>query len=212
MGIDIIIPLAKDKSYIELRYALRSIDANLSGHRNIYLIGEKPSWITNVIHIPCNDIFHRKQLSIFRKLMFAAKDESVSNNFIRWDDDVYLLEPWHVKNIKDWHNGTLQDWANKPINSGYREVIKRTAKLFPSGLYYDIHAPRIFNKQRYRELNKFNWSSTELLTKSTYFNSGEASPVEMKDPKRHPDLFASSNGAVPKEVRDLFVNPCKYES
>jgi hypothetical protein len=217
MGIDIIIALAADKrtNYYELRMTLRSIENNLTGYRDIYLIGEKPVWITNVIHIPVNDIHHRKQFSIFRKFMVAAKTESVSDNFIRWDDDVYLLKTLNVSGIKDWYEGTLKEWSVKNINSLYRNVVKNTLQLFPDGLYYDVHAPRIFNKEKYRELNKYNWSATELLTKSTYFNSIKGEPVEMKDPKRNKGLFYSTSGKIRnddnKMLKELFSNPSKYE-
>lgn len=215
--VDIAIPLARDRhtNYFELRITLRSIEKNLTGYKNIYLIGEKPEWVTNVTHIPMPDLPGRKQFSIYRKMMTAAKDENVSDNFMRWDDDVYLLEPLDTSNIKDWHDGTLKEWANKNINTGYRSVIKNTLKLFPDGLYYDIHAPRIFNKEKYREMNKYNWSSVELLTKSTYFNSVESEPVPMKDPKRHKGLFYSTSGKIDPETskmfKELFPNKSKYE-
>lgn len=104
MGTDIIIALANDSrfNYAELRYALRSIEKNLTGYRDIYLIGEKPGWVQNVIHIKQKDT-SRKQYSIYNKFMTAAKTESVSKNFLRWDDDVYLLEKMHVDDVKDWY-------------------------------------------------------------------------------------------------------------
>ena len=62
MGLDIVIPLAKDKrtNYYELRMTLRSIEKNLTGYRNIIIIGERPTWITNIIHIPLPDIAGKK--------------------------------------------------------------------------------------------------------------------------------------------------------
>lgn len=218
MGIDIAIPLARDKqtNYLELRMTLRSIEKNLTGYRDIYIIGEKPSWVNNIIHIACPDILGRKQYNIYKKFMTAAETESVSDNFIRWDDDVYLLQSLDTSNIKDWHDGTLKDWSYKNINSLYRTVIKNTLNIFPDGLYYDIHAPRVFNKEKYRELNKYNWTRTEYLTKSMYFNHNESDPVPMKDPKRHKGLFYSTSGRMDPETnkmfKELFPNPCKYEA
>lgn len=217
MGTDIIIALANDSrfNYAELRYALRSIEKNLTGYRDIYLIGEKPGWVQNVIHIKQKDT-SRKQYSIYNKFMTAAKTESVSKNFLRWDDDVYLLEKMHVDDVKDWHGGTLAHWSHLNINMMYRNVIRNTLKLFPEGYYYDIHAPRRFNKLKYQQLVKYPWGTQELLTKSTYFNSVESNPVEMKDPKRHRELFMSTSGKIGQEdgklLRDLFSKPCKYET
>jgi hypothetical protein len=216
MGIDIIIALANDKknNYYELRIALRSIDKYLTGHRNIYLIGEKPGWVQNVIHIPKMDTT-RKQYSIYSKFMTASNTEAVSNDFLRWDDDVYLLEPLDISGIKDWHEGTLKEWAYKNINTLYRNVVKNTLKLFPDGLYYDIHAPRKFNKEKYREMAKYPWATQELLTKSTYFNMVQADPVYMADPKKTIGLFYSTGkdnvAQQSSMLKEKFGNPCRFE-
>lgn len=213
---DIIIALANDKqnNYYELRMALRSIDKNLTGHRDIYLIGEKPGWVTNVNHIPQKDT-SRKQYSIYNKFMTAANSENVTENFIRWDDDVYLLEPLDVSGIKDWHEGTLKEWSIKNVSSLYRNVIKNTLKLFPDGLYYDVHAPRVFNKEKYREMSKYDWVRTEYLTKSTYFNMVQAAPVPMADPKINKGLFMSTGSKIGRDqnkiLKEMFSTSSKYE-
>ena len=216
MGIDIIIALANNRitNYYDLRMALRSIDKHLTGHGNIYLIGDKPGWVKNVIHIPKTDTT-RKQYSIYNKFLTAANNESVSDNFIRWDDDVYLLELLDVSGIKDWYEGTLKEWSIKNINTLYRNVVKNTMKLFPDGLYYDVHAPRIFNKEKYREMSKYDWARNEYLTKSTYFNMVQADPVPMPDPKKEKGLFMSSGEKQKPEenkvLREMFCKPSKFE-
>ena len=42
---------SKWKNY-ELLYSLRSIEKNLKGFTDVVIVGELPSWIQNVIHIP----------------------------------------------------------------------------------------------------------------------------------------------------------------
>lgn len=214
--VDIVIALAPDKvnNYHELRITLRSIETNFSGYRDIYLIGEKPSWIHGIIHIPKSDVFHRKQLSIYQKFMTAANTESISDNFLRWDDDVYLLQPLSVSDIKDWHEGTLLEWTNKNVNTLYRNVIRNTMVHFPEGLYYDIHAPRLFNKEKYRELSKYEFHRKELLTKSTYFNSVQSNPVYMKDPKMEKGLFFSTDHlrSDHRWLMQMFPNQSRYET
>lgn len=218
MGIDIAIPLKRDRftNYYELRMTLRSIEQNLTGYRNIYIIGEKPGWITNVTHIPCTDIYHRKAFSIFRKMLTAAKNQDVSQNFISWADDTYLLQPFHTSEIKDWYDGTLKEWTCKNINSLYRQIIKNTWNLFPDGLFYNVHTPCIYEKHRFIEMKKYDWSVTQLLIKSTYFNSGSSNPEPMKDPKRHPGLFYSTSDKLKPEDHQLFKthlpNPSRYEA
>jgi hypothetical protein len=194
---------------------LRSIETNLSGYGKIYIIGEKPGWITNVTHVPVPDMTGRKAFSIFRKMMTAAKNETVSTKFISWSDDTYLLEPLAVEGIKDWYDETLKDWTFKNINALYRNIIKNTWKVFPDGLFYNVHTPCVYEKERFVGLNKYNWSTTEYLIKSMYFNDGESKPVPMKDPKRHKGLFYSTGskmtGEDDKMLRELFNKKSRYE-
>jgi hypothetical protein len=216
MGIDIAIPLARDRyhSYYELKMTLRSIETNLTGYRNIYIIGEKPNWITNVTHIPLKDLTGRKAYSIYRKMLTAANNESVSTKFISWSDDTYLLEPLNVEGIKDWYDETLKDWTFKNINNLYRNIIKNTWKVFPDGLFYNVHTPCVYEKERFIGLNKYNWTTTEYLIKSMYFNDGESNPVPMKDPKRHKGLFYSTQkmtGEDDKMLRGMFSKKSKFE-
>lgn len=214
---DIAIPLKRDRftNYYELRMTLRSIEQNLTGYRNIYIIGEKPGWISGVIHIPASDVPLRKAFSIYRKMMMAATRSEVSQNFISWADDTYLLEPLHVSGIKDWYDGTLKEWTYKNINTLYRTIIKNTLSLFPDGLFYNVHTPCIYDKDRYQQLAKYDWLKTQYLIKSVYFNSGESNPVPMPDPKRHKGLFYSTGERLKPadhEILKQFPNPSRYET
>lgn len=215
---DIVIPLAKDRytNYYELRMTLRSIEKNLTGYRDIYIIGEKPGWLNNVIHIPLNDISGRKAWSIFRKMLTAANSESVSQKFISWADDTYLLEPLQTCDFKAWYDNTLQYWLTLNVNSLYRNIIRNTHKEFPEGIFYNVHTPCIYDKDKFKSLTKYNWSTTEYLIKSMYFNLYPYNPEPMKDPKRHKGLFYSSSGKMyvneDKMLRELFPNPSRYEA
>ena len=54
---DILIPLGTGSRHqdFELRMCLRSIEKHLKGVGNIFIVGEKPNWVHNVIHIPFKD-------------------------------------------------------------------------------------------------------------------------------------------------------------
>ena len=54
----------------ELRYSLRSL-SKISGIGDVFIVGEKPDWVRNVIHIPCKDVPFRKEYSIYTKIMAA---------------------------------------------------------------------------------------------------------------------------------------------
>lgn len=218
MGIDIAIPLARDKytNYYELRMTIRSIEKYLTGYGNIYIIGEKPSWLTNVIHIPLQDIAGRKAWSIFRKMIAVASNKEASQKFISWADDTYLLQPLQATEIKDWYDNTLAHWTTLNVNSQYRNIIKSTHKLFPEGLFYNVHTPCIYDKDKLLTLTSYPWSKTDFLIKSVYFNQYPGNPESMKDPKRHTGMFLSSSGKIyidqDKILRKHFPNPSRYEA
>lgn len=216
--IDIAIPLARDKNtnYYDLRMTLRSIDKYLTGHGNVYIIGEKPSWLRNVIHIPLQDIAGRKAWSIFRKMITAAGQKDISQKFISWADDTYLLQPLQVCDIKDWHDNTLKHWTTLNVNSLYRQIIINTYKIFPEGLFYNVHTPCIYDKHKLLTIGNYPWTRTDFLLKSLYFNQYPGNPEQMKDPKLKKGMFYSSNGKLGSDDHKLltthFPNPCKYEA
>lgn len=158
---------------LELKYALRSIEKNLSGWDRVVFIGcDFPGWldIMECAFILMADIDGYKERSIYQKLLAACNSEMVSENFIYWNDDHFLLKPLHVSEIKYWHSGPL---ARRNVYN--RERIKQentleffSAELHPHVCNYDIHTPIIFNKQLFKEI--FTPQQQELCIKSLYCN------------------------------------------
>ena len=62
---DIYYPVIKSvNDNAELRFSLRSLK-NIE-HGNVYIVGYKPLWVKNVIHLPYNDIPARDNKGIFQ--------------------------------------------------------------------------------------------------------------------------------------------------
>jgi len=82
----------------ELRYSLRSIEKYLSGVGQVFIIGDCPDFLTNVIHIPATDEENRewKDRNIYRKLLIACNDVRISENFLFVNDDHYLTQPFEA--------------------------------------------------------------------------------------------------------------------
>lgn len=163
---DIVIPFKKEFESEELRYTLRSIEQNLTGYGQIFLIGDHPEWLTNVTVIEATD-FHVKQSSLCNKMMLAARDERVSEKFIRWDDDHFLLKPLNAQDIKYWYSERLSDWE-KRARSVYRDVIIRTKEENGDKEYFDVHTPIIIEKEKFLSMQDIVDKKREVLIKSTY--------------------------------------------
>lgn len=189
--IDVVIPLGKHSPYDneELRYCLRCIEKHLKNYRNIYIIGECPKWLTNVIHIPAiDDSSH--EINIMRKILVACETEEVSDNFLLFNDDHFL-----IKDVdSDYPYYYQDDLWRKVIGSSYRESCNNTRSILLQNKkeikHFDIHCPIVYNKKAFRAcMNTFDWSiRSGYIIKSLYCNVYGIAGEEMEDCKIIADL------------------------
>lgn len=171
---DLIYPYATDPhGGLELIYSLRSIEKYLTGYGQVFIIGDKPKWLKNVIHVPLlateRAMSGRKEFNIMSKIKRACEDERVSDEFIMVHDDHFLLRPLDVKEFDYWHNGSLQD-ALKKAHSGYKRTVQNTIDYnMGSGNNSDIHVPIVFNKGKFLSyVCSAPWHQKEFCIKSLY--------------------------------------------
>jgi hypothetical protein len=221
--VDLVIPLnANGQKFedIELQFALLSIEKYLTGYNNIFIIGDHPKFNNGFTHIPAKDTPGRKQYSLMNKLMIAVEDERVSENFVYWHDDHFILHPLHVLEIKPWYDGTMKNAFNK-AHGNYHESIKNTIEIVgEDALYYDIHVPCVFNKKKLRVISGGQWALKEygFVIKSLYFNTFPEDSEYMKDLKIDQPLSmeaitelikgrtffsTGANGAGPQMIKKL---------
>src|SRR5687768_13919743 len=94
---------------LELRYSIRSMVKHLHGFDRVVLVGHKPSWAKDVIHIPCNDphVANRAR-NIYDKILKAAMHAEVSENFICASDDHFLLADHDAATFPFYQCGALE--------------------------------------------------------------------------------------------------------
>lgn len=151
MNTSIVIPLGTGSRWndTELRYCLRSIEKHLTGYGDIFIIGEKPDWLRNVVHVPFadqGDKTYDKELNIYSKIMAAIADDRVTDDFLFMNDDHFLLQGYEAGKFPYYCHGWLNDFM---ITSDYKHTVTNTANLFsliPDILYFDVHAPVLYNK------------------------------------------------------------------
>ena len=166
---DIVIPFRYDvHGETELTFAVRSIVKYLSGYNEIYVIGPKTR--LRLKHLPCPDIDSQKEFSIANKVLTACKCEAISDPFIMWHDDHFLLKPLDVKDFKHWHNGDLVKVLERS-RGGYKQTVQNTIDLgFKTN--YDIHTPLVIEKAMFSERVIKPWQK-ECLMKTLYCEGGE---------------------------------------
>lgn len=158
MLIDIVIPLGNRsiQKNVELRFALRSIEKHLTGVGNVFIIGHKPDWVTNVIHIPADDDPRNRfrDRNICNKIIAACRDERVSKDFLVVHDDHFLLSDYEAGAFPYYSHATI-----KPGQGQYANTKKNTISLLGQVNDYDCHCPILFNKERFmRSVALADWS------------------------------------------------------
>jgi len=164
----------------ELKYSLRSIEKYLTGFTNLIILGRPPEWYKGDQYISENFI-GRKQYSIYSKILTACNWENVTDNFIMFNDDHFLLQLLQISDIKYWNNGWLANEYTRGLSSRYSEAVKHTLGILPDALNFDIHTPIIYNKAKFRTL--FTGKENEICIKSYYCNALQLDGVFMDDCK-----------------------------
>lgn len=137
---------------LELRCALRSIETYLSNVGEVFIIGELPDFVTNVIHIPFTEdprIRYRDR-NIMLKIKAACEDERVSEDFLMVHDDHFLLASYEADKFPYYHHGIMQAGDNQ-----YGLTKQNTINILKQNHFeeindYDCHCPILFNKQKFR--------------------------------------------------------------
>lgn len=181
---DIVIPYVHGfSSYDELRYALRSIDANLQGDYRIFLVGDPPPWIhrVHVIKMLRCSIGSGSNLNdVTSKLDVVVSNADISQRFIRWYDDIYLLkqtdQQWFDQH---WSVGNFNFISPNPDEGVYKKHLYDTwqelkhCKLPEYNC--EVHMPRIFDKDKLKDILYnhiiFCGKRKLMLSQSLYFNT-----------------------------------------
>ena len=160
----------------EIRYSLRSIEKHLSNYRNVYIIGELPEFIKDVIHIPMDDMQICKETNIYAKVLRACKEDSISDDFLFFNDDHFLNADFDAEKFPNFYKCDLTVTIRK-VRNMYRKPVLNTARLLSelklTTLNFDIHTPIIYNKNKFVDvMTKYNWTVKHgYIVKSLYGNS-----------------------------------------
>lgn len=209
--IDIVYVLGTGSSWQdnELRFSLRSLQTYLSDLGNVYIVGPRPKFLTNIIHIPFNDRFACKERNIMLKLARACGHPDLSKEFLHVHDDHVCLYPQNACDVPNWASTSLERMAEivkkrKPANHWWQSVYNTHKALSARGLptkNFDLHYPMIFNKDIYPEImDRYNWQEPRgFVVKSLYANTAGLTPTISPDLKIDyrcsiADLFTRLNG------------------
>lgn len=220
----------------ELLYSLRSIEKYVSEYRNVYIIGECPAYLQNIIHIPFSDIHQEKETRIALKVLRACNEDNISDNFLFMNDDIFILQPFNAGHLPFYHKGLITSEMNMPmLNHGYKQTLLNTYKTLKKESHsvynFDIHTPVIYNKKLFEIIfNMYNWDiEYSYGVKSIYCNTMGFFGLQLEDCKilkrtdieilqetiKNKKFFSISDSAIGDSLgqllNNLFPEKSRYE-
>ncbi len=200
----------------EIRFSLRSLEQNLKNFGKVFIVGDCPDFLQNVIHIPAKDIFSpavNADGNIITKVLAACNDQRLSDDFLFINDDHLILKPITAANVKPLQKGDMStfDASYWQLNF-WRGRLKRTMKVLLennlSTLHFDCHTPIVFNKHMFIDVvNRFNYTDDIGYTmKSLYGNIMYPDGPFLSDQKR--TLFKRY---TLKQIKERLL-PCTFAS
>ena len=216
----------------ELRYSLRSLK-NIP-HRKVWVIGGCPDCV-NPETVNCVRMI-QKGNSKWKKsnssVKMACSLEEVSDNFILFNDDFFVMKP--IEELDYIYHKTLglrvqeimlrnNVWGNTGYSGRLLEESRTLKFMGKPTKNYAVHIPMIFNKEKMNYL--FNKFPDKVISRAFYGNYYEVGGVDMEDVKVYDinekpnkdSVFLSTtnesfaNGEVGKFIRRKFKKISEYE-
>lgn len=223
----VVYPLGKGsvlKDY-ELRMSLRSIEKHLTGFDKVIIVGDLPDWIQNIEHIQAGDPSKIGDENIMKKLTKACNDPRVSDPFLYFNDDHFLMTYFQAETLPNFYHSTLDDYFKKRGPDIYGRRADNTAKRlkekgFPTK-FFDTHTPISIDKESFiKNVSEAPWDKTSFLVKSLYANSinieGTEEPdYKLQQPPQRPvkvfSTFPHMKCSVTRYLKEQFPTISKYE-
>jgi len=217
IGPDIVIPLRSGAWNDELRFCLRSIEANLP-HRRIVIVGGKPDWLRegeDLLHLPREQTSSKWQNSIgnvVHAILTLADQEgqSLSAPFLLFNDDMYVMQP--IEKMPTYTQGRLSEvietYRKKRHTGAYwRGMVETYVLLKQLGigdpLSYGLHLPLPIFSGPYLDAFYKGKGIEALHMRTLYGNLAHLGGTVRPDVKVHhkpyeewPEDFLSSNDDI----------------
>ena len=136
---DVVYILSYDPTdnYSELRFSLRSLSRYCNDVDDLYIVGNKPSWIKNVKHIPVEDRYYPWGNHLI-KVLTAFKH---TDNFLLLNDDFYMLAPFSAGKYPYFDRGKICGTGQ----TNYNKILLKTSEYLQkrglNTLHYGVHCP-----------------------------------------------------------------------
>lgn len=153
MRLPVVYPVRPGDANEELRFSLRTLQANYPDHGPVWIVGYKPNWVTNVEFIPGNSYgAPHWNHNVYRNILAAAEHPDIPDEFLVMNDDFFITQPVADIPIQYWGSLVKQcsGIRNKPTTWWHRSLLFTLDTLqhdgYPNPISYEIHCPLPVNK------------------------------------------------------------------
>lgn len=201
---DLVYILKESETNRDLIMSLRSIE-KFCTYRDVWIIGYKPSWLTNIKHIHTEQAGNTKWRNSCINWQTACECPDISENFVLMNDDFIALRPIH-----DWENSLnvclgnvteeAERWRKKAKPSrwqnGFMFAEELLIKCHAKSCYnYESHLPIIINKEKYLKFLNMNPIKEFMET-----------PKVLHKRSVYKNLFPDENLSFPHKIKDVKLN------
>ncbi len=173
----------------EIRYSIRSVVENVKDLGRIFIVGELPDFLKNVVHISSADLTLIRGWIAYTKIRLACRNPWLTENFLYMNDDFFVIKPIKAAEYPYYFKTTSAKMYN--LNHGYNELILKKASENPDKPFlgvsnFEVHRPIRFNKKLYLEMPILNEGSLNFASRSFYCNYYGLPRICCKDPLFYP--------------------------
>lgn len=172
----------------ELRFSLRSLARFFPEVGKVWVVGKDIPWLRNVRHLPFPDPYtSNKDANIIVKTLRACIEPELSEAFVRFSDDQYLLLPTSRNDLGPYSRPNILHTKDFPATEWGRRIVRTGRELARRGLptlNYESHVPVLYSKQSFAEtMLAYDYGRADgYAINSLYFNSvGSTQPVDLQD-------------------------------
>lgn len=149
---DVLYVLGKGSKYnnAELRFSLRSLQKFLTGVDRVVIVGERPSFVKNVEHLPYREQYSIPDINIYLKIKHACEN-GISDKFLFVNDDHFLLDYFDTEKFPNFAEGTVDEYLKKrrALND-YTRRVKRAAP--GDSPFFDVHTPIVYERKKFLDM------------------------------------------------------------
>ncbi len=220
----------------EIRYSLRGVERFLLNYQDVYIFGSTVSDLVGIKQIPMKEN-SSKENNIMQKILRACQEPSVSDPFLLFHDDHYLVKLRDAQAFPYYFDTTIENmYTRREVNDTYKKALFNSYTALKTQnlptLHYDSHTPVLIHKTRFPGIMAMYPPKPDgYVIKSLYCNTLGVQPTfepdykimgrqtisEIRDIVKIAKVISSGpshsqRAAIREILKEIFPDPSKFET